>query len=346
MNRALLLFLAMAGFGLCPANWLPAQGRHYVELEIHGDSAMLLDTGQKWTEVLSEVGADSVRLTQATGSSKPDVQKSETGRGASYKIVGILSSRNQLILPGGRYSIRDTAKIKSYVDSIRADGAEVALAEKMAFGLTAQQLVALHDTLKPEYPRTTIGTKPAEILNHVKQNCGTPIVIDPSASGALRSDYTVQDELRGLSQGTALAAALRPLGLVMAPRREQGGQTEIIITDTRRAEEHWPIGWPLQQRPSQAIPKLYERIPVNIRSYTLKATLTAIQGAMDVPFLFDYNSMAQTGVDLEEIRVNLEAEKLAYQLVLQRILAQARPRMEMDLRADENGKAFVWLSSR
>lgn len=323
-----------------------AQDRNFVELEILGDAGTMLESGQKWLEKLSEVGADSVRMNQAGDNARPDVKKTKTSSGASWKITGVISSRGRLLLPGGRYTLRDTDKIKDYIESIRADGAEVALAEKMAFGLTAEQLVALHSDLSPAFETATLGKTPAEILTSVRSTCKTTIVLDESARGALSGDYTLEDELKGLSQGTVLAAALRPLGLVAAPHREQGKPTEIVITDTRRVEEHWPIGWPLQTRPSKSVPKLYERIPVNIKNYTLKATLEAIQKSVEVPFVFDRNSMARTGIDLEEIRVSLEADKLAYQLILDRIVAQARPRVSFDVRVDESGKPFLWFSSR
>jgi hypothetical protein len=336
-----LLLVAVWSSGTLPGT-TRAQERHFVELEILADAGTMIDSAQEWLEILSEVGADSVRMGRAAGNSKVGVKKN----GRSWTITGVISSRNQLILPGGRYSRRDKAAIKAYVDSIRADGAEVALAEKMAFGLTARQLVDLHTTLTPAYEDSTVGVSPARVLDNVRRLCQTPIVVDDSARPALRDDYQLQDELKGLSLGTSLAAALRPLGLVMAPRREAGKSTEIVITDSRRVEEHWPIGWPLQQRPSEGAPRLYERIPVNISNYTLAATLPAIQSALQMPFLYDYNSLARTGVDLEEIRVNLQAEQMSYLLILNRVLAQARPRMEYDIRADEKGTAFLWFSSR
>ncbi|MCP4082409.1 MAG: hypothetical protein GY743_19420 [Planctomycetaceae bacterium] len=335
----------------CCALWaLPsvvAQDRNYVELEILAEQGTLISSGQKWMEALSEAGADNVRLGQTNRSKRIGIDKRESSGGrSSYTITGKINSRNQLLLPAGRYSLRETAKIKAYVESIRADGAEVALSPKMAFGLTAKQLVDLHKTLKPIYNKPTLGTTPKQILDAVQRNCKTPIVIDPSAREALQGDYTVEDELQGLSQGTVLAAALRPLGLVAAPSREQGKATKIVITDTRRVEEHWPIGWPPKSRNSQSFPQLYERIPVNIRNYTLSATLKAIQGAMKAPFVYDYNSLARSGLDVEKVRINLEAEKMSYLLILNRIVGQVRPRIQYEVRADENGKPFIWFSSR
>ena len=323
------------------------QNRNYVELEVLAEQGTLINSGQKWMDALSEAGADNVRLGQTNRSKKIGIDKRDSSGGrASYTITGKINSKNELLLPAGKYSIRDTAKIKAYVESIRADGAEIALSPKVAFGLTAKQLVDLHKTLMPVYESSTVGVAPNDILRQIKQTCTTPFYIDPSAREALQGDYVIQDELKGLSQGTVLAAALRPLGLVMAPKRAQGEPVKIFITDSRRVDEHWPVGWPPKTRNSQTLPKLYDRIPVNIQNYTLSATLKAIQGAMEAPFLYDYNSMARTGLVMEQARVNLNAEKMSFLLILNRIVAQVRPRLQYEVRADENGKPFLWFSSR
>ena len=346
MLRHLCIALTLLGLWGIPAT-TQGQNRNYVELEILAEQGTLINSGQKWMDALSEAGADNVRLGQTNRSKKIGINKRDSPDGrSSYTITGKINSRNQLLLPAGKYSIRDTAKIKAYIESIRADGAEIALSPKVAFGLTAKQLVDLHKTLKPVYETSTVGVAPNEILSQVKRVCQTPFYIDPSAREALRGDYVVQDELKGLSQGTVLAAALRPLGLVMAPQRAQGEPVKIFITDTRRVDEHWPVGWPPETRNSQTLPQLYERIPVNIQNYTLSATLNAIQGAMNAPFLYDHNSMARTGLDMEQARVNLNAEKMSYLLILNRIVAQVRPRLQYEVRADENGKPFLWFSSR
>ena len=111
------------------------QNRNYVELEVLADQATLINSGQKWMDALSEAGADNVRLGQTNRSKRIGIDKRDSSGGrSSYTITGKINSRNQLLLPAGKYSIRDTAKIKAYIESIRADGAEIALSPKVAFG--------------------------------------------------------------------------------------------------------------------------------------------------------------------------------------------------------------------
>ncbi len=320
--------------------------RNRVELEIIADAAGGIDQNQRWLETLSQTGADGVRMTQATrGPARPGVEKIAGESGSTFKVTGVLAN-DRLILPNGRFGIRDTARIAEYITSIRADGAEVALSEKLAFGLTARQLVELHADLSRPIAESSVGQTPFTVLQSVEKAISTPMVVGPEALVALRGDYTLGDELKGLSHGTALAAALRPLGLVAAPRREQGQALEIHIVNSSSVEEFWPIGWPLERRISEAAPKMYQRIPVNVVNFTLAATLAAIEKKLEMPFLYDYNSLALKGVDLKSIRVNLESKSLSYQVILVRLISQARPRMDFEVRADEAGAPFIWIAAQ
>lgn len=346
MHRRVLAILAVVAF--CISTSLEAQTpqtTNYIQLEIITNARSAFDVNQRWLELLGDIGVDNVRLTQA-GDRTPGIKKIESRGANTYKITGFLTSDEKLVLPGGRFSIRDKARMRSFFQGIKDDGAEVALAEKMAFGLTADQLVDLHSDLAKPYDRTTLERTPSSILSDVKTKVSTSIMISAGARAKLRDPYTLVDELQGLSCGTALSAALRPIGLVAAPRRKPGQSPEILITDSREVDEHWPIGWPLEVRPSKSAPKLFEQIPINVRNYRLSQVLPAIQNQLAIPFLFDYNSMAERGVDLNSVRVTLQSEKLSYQLALQRMVAQARPRMQMELRTDEAGKVFLWFSAR
>jgi hypothetical protein len=339
----MILMLALA-VACLPVDSARAQTgkQNRVELVIIADAGGGIDDNQRWLEALSDVGADNVRITQ--GSSRPGIEEIAGSGGTTYRITGVLAN-NKLVLPKGRFGIRDTARIREYIASLRADGADVALAEKLAFGLTARQLVDLHTDLARPLTETSVGKTPGQILKLVQSSISTPLIIDPAAAAALQDDYRLEDELSGLSQGTALAAALRPLGLVMAPRREQGKATAIGVVPTLSATEFWPVGWPLEQRMSEAAPKLFERIPVNIQNYSLAATLPAIQKMLGIPFLYDHNSIALEGVDMEKIRVNVQAEQLSFQLILGKIFSQSRS-MQFEVRADEAGKPFLWISAR
>ena len=52
------------------------------------------------------------------------------------------------------------------------------------------------------------------------------------------------DKLNTLIAGTALAAVLRPLGLVLLPEKAGGNAVKLRVADSLSVKENWPIGWP------------------------------------------------------------------------------------------------------
>jgi hypothetical protein len=153
--------------------------------------------------------------------------------------------------------------------------------------------------------------------------------------------------MQGLSAGTVLAAALRPMGLVAVPRFPAGGPIEVVVMDSQKAAEHWPIGWPPEKAPLHAAPELFDRLDnVEIRSFALKEALDAIEQRLGVPFLYDRNALAAEGIDLQAIKVTLVKPRLTYFSIVQQLLSSAKRDLRVELRLDEAGKPFLWFYCR
>lgn len=318
--------------------------RRIVVLEISADARAPIGTQQKWAEMLQDVGA--TRVTSKTGrSGTPAIRESEVSQTSLITVTGFIVG-NRLNLPGGSFSIRDKAGIRDLIQRLRDDGAKVALAEKKAFGLTSEQLVGVHQAFSKNVELDTAGQNAGKIVSQLIRESGLPFVFDAAARTALAGDELVVDELKGISLGTALALVVRPLGLVVVPHREQGKPIEIRIVDAESSKENWPVGWPIETSPIAAEPKLFERIPIEIRGISMKVAMNAVQKKADVPFFYDQNSLARQGIELDEIKVTLVEKKASLMLVVSRLLRQSKPRMSEELRVDENGKAFLWISAR
>jgi len=192
----------------------------------------------------------------------------------------------------------------------------------------------------------TAGEKSGDVIKKIAAQSGLDFVYDRSAKAAINGDEKVLEELNGFSSGTALATVLRPLGLVLQPKREQGKSIKIHVLDSRSSKEHWPIGWPIQRPPIQVVPTLSNTLPINIRGIKIKAALDAIQGRAGIVFLYDQNTLAREGIELDEVRVNLTHKKIGLGVCVSRLLSQSKPKMTDEIRIDENGKPFLWITVR
>jgi len=152
----------------------------------------------------------------------------------------------------------------------------------------------------------------------------------------------LQDELQGVSAGTALAVMLRPAGLVMTPERPPGGQLRYRITKPVEGRESWPIGWPLEKKPVEVLPDLYEFINVEISDTPAQEAVDAIAERLKIPFLYDRNAMAWHEVDLAKVTATVPSKRSTYSLILQKVLGQAK--LKPELKLDEAGKPFYWIT--
>ncbi len=316
----------------------------YVELELYTEPGFPLDGKQRWLRALQEVGADSLRIRQAKLGDKGMIENVGTEAAPRYLVKGILSPRNQLRLPGGTFRMSDKAGIKAWIAKLRADGTEGLFARTGAFGLTSKQLVAVHQQLAIPVIESTKGKKSVDVAKKIIDSIKLNVVMDPMARQSFTGDELVAEELRGVSRGTALAAVLRPLGLVLVPSRPSGGETFLAVTDARRTKEVWPIGWPPEKSPGETLPLLFEFLRVEIDDFALSDALASIEERLKIPFLYDHNGLARAGVDPTQTKVSLPEMRTYYKKIIDRLLIQARPRLTSELRVDEAGKPFLWIS--
>lgn len=336
------LVLIILLFGLAELTFGQPSKRRMIYLEVSAGARARVGTQQEWLKMLQEVGADRV-ISKTSNTASPKIEESELTNSTIIRVTGIIVG-NQLKLPGGSFSIRDKAGIRTLMQKLRDDGARVALAEKKAFGLTSEQLVGLHERFAKTVEFSTKGQNAGDVIGELIKQTGLKFVLDPAARAAVGGTETVADELKGVSIGTALAAVVRPLGVVVEPRREQGKSLEIHLLDSRSSKENWPIGWPIDNTPVGAAPDLFKQIPIEIRNFPLNDVLDAIAKKADVPFFYDHNTLAREGVELADVKVTVVDKKIALLVAVSRLLKQSEPKLSYEIRVDENAKPFLWIS--
>ncbi len=324
------------------ANQGIAQKKRYVEIEVVVSRQAPVETQQQWMKLLTDVGADRVRSKTSRYGAKVKVSENESSTSIRVKVEGAIQG-GKLVLPGQSFSMRDKAALTEYVAQLKTDGAEIALSEKKAFGLTSKQLVAVNEALKHPLKSETTGQTASKVVGELMNQLSLRVKMDASAKRAFARSEPIEDELKDFSAGTALAAVARPLGLVMVPKRI-GSEISLHLIDYTKADEHWPIGWPAPAIPKRMVPRLFDKFPIEVREFPLDQVLNAIQTRSKVPMLFDYNSMARAGIDLSKTNVTF-AKKSSYAHALGKVLNQATPRMDYEIRVDENGRPFLWITT-
>lgn len=316
-----------------------------LELRVLVDQTSPIGTNHKWLQALAEVGADRV-VSETSRKTKPSFEEYGSGAIKTLAVVGIVKN-GKLHLPGGKFSIGQTTAIRNHLQKLRDDGAEVTIAEKVAFGLTAPQLISVHDGLGKKIGSSTVGQKANSLANSILKSSGYPISMDRATKAALANDESImQAELEGLSLGTALAITLRKMGLVFEPNRPQGKGIQLIVRAANEKTENWPVGWPISEQIKQAAPKYFVRVPIRAENTPILQVLGGIENRMDFPFIYDDARIAASDINLEATLVTyIKAKKSSYSMVVDKVLRQCKPKLKSDLRIDEVGKRFLWITT-
>lgn len=346
-KRAMPTWLrGLCGLLLLSAAWAPPEASAQeprVELEVVMVPNFPTDQARKWVGIFEKAGITGVRIRGGNTGDRAQVELIGTARAPGYKVTGILTLDEKLLLPGGKFTAGDVAGLKAWLARLKEGGTEGLNTKPGAFGLLPNQLVATHEALAGKVTFSTKGQAPRDVVDKIAGALSLKLAIDAAAQKALGASEPVADELQGLSHGTVLAAAIRPAGLVLVPVKESG-QVQLRIVESKSARESWPIGWPLpgEKLPKDVLPDLLKFIPVEVNDTPLGEALTAIGGRLKVPLVIDYNALARQRVDLATTKVTLPKMKSFYGKILDRLLFQAR--LKYELRVDEADQPFLWIT--
>jgi hypothetical protein len=337
-----------------------AQAAPPIELELATERGVQITAPREWLQLCTGLGIDNVRIRGAQAGDEPAVDSRGTAQRPRYYVLGIITPRNELRLVGGTFARGDRAGIQDYFDRLGADGAEALTAPHGRFGLTEKELQAVFADLTQPIDFETRGQPPRATLDRLQAQRSHTFALDADAAAALQKATPFVDELNGLTVGTGTALLLRNYGLVLRPEKLRGQPVVYRVakldndndadglaesTLGKEADENptcWPIGWELDAAPVIIAPSLFEQLNAEIDGYTLAETLSAIGPRLKVPLYLDHAALAASKIDPAAIKVALSRTRTSYNRVLDRVLAQAR--LGSQLRVDEAGKPFVWIT--
>lgn len=338
-----------------------------VDVELVTERGVQITAPQEWLQLLAGIGIERVRIRGARPGDEPWVSNSGSDDRPSYEVVGVITARDQLRLPGGTFSRADRGRIKDYFERLAADGAEALTAPRGMFGLTEKEIESVFADLAQPIDFETKGRKLQLMLGRLQSKFASKMALDARAEPVVRDARPVADEFRRVSAGTGLAMMLRANGLVLRPEKSRGdpvvyrveaadsvapqsaGGPAVAPRPLERAGraddpsiEHWPIGWEPHDTPGRAAPSLFEMLNAEIDGFTLSETLAAIGPRLKIPLYVDHAALSAHKIDPSKVQVRLAKTRTSYKRVIDRAVAHAR--LHSQVRVDEAGNAFLWIS--
>jgi len=321
-----------------------ASGAGRVELLVVTGDRAPLTAQQDWMRRLSQAGIVNVQIRRGTATDQVGVKVQGTAERPVYAVTASLNARGELELPGARFAPGQEGRLAEYLNRLAEQGLPKKPTEEVsAFGLTRDQFESLHKSLAQPVTFSTKGLSRREVMYKLHPLLRSKIEVAPSLVEQLGQDQ-VSEELSGLSLGTVMACVLRPPGMCLVPRRTSSGGVALTIVRATPDREIWPIGWDPEGSPRRYVPKYFEELNVRLQDVTVAQVIEAIGGRLGTPMLVDHNAMARWGVKIDEVRVNLAPERESYERILKKALYQVD--LKPELRIDEAGKAFFWITTK
>lgn len=334
----------MLGLSLTATMASGLSGARRIELEVFMERGVEVTDAHRWMESLRATGLASIRFRAVKPGDRVHVTSQGKNENIRYQVTGALTPSGHLKLPGGEFTRGNRPDFIHWVENLRTHGLEIVTARPTAFGLAPRQAKEVFDVLSLKVNISTQGESVEFIVGQISSALEIKIEISPTARLMLSAgtDTTVQQQYRDLTSGTVMAAILRPLDLVLVPQNKSGQGLTFAIREVRQSKESWPIGWSTSRNILKTAPKLMERVEVEIQDQPLVTVVDAISKRIDVPLLWNHHDITRLGIDPQEITVSFPAKRTYYKRILDHVLA--RGKLKMEIRVDEVGQPFVWIS--
>ncbi len=328
-----------------------------VEVELATEQGLQITAPHEWLQLLANLGIEHVQIRGIRWGDEPRLENRGTASQPNYHLVGVITAREQLRLPGGTYSRGDRAMLKDYFERLSADGAEAMTAPHGRFGLTEKEINTVFADLTPAIDFETKGQPPRAILDRLQAKLSGKTQVDGAANQVVESASPFADDLKRVSRGTGLAIVLRNYGLAFRPDKPRGAPVvyRIEVMDPAiigastlgkpgkpiATDKYWPIGWEPDKPPGELAPSLFESLSAEIDGYSLAEAIAAIEPRLKLPLYKDHLALAADKIEPTKLQVKLARAKFSYKRLLDRVLAQAH--LGASLRIDESGAPFLWV---
>lgn len=314
-----------------------------VDMELCTQAGFPLTGAQEWYKLLTALKVDGLQIRGIRETDKATIETRGTEANPAYRVTGILTANNQLILPGGKFTSRDRVEIGAWLSRLKEQGAAQAEGgNKLLFGLSDAQYAAVRRDLSRPVDFSTQGLSVQEIVTRISQRLDLQLLVDRNVTAAMAEADKLEIELRDISRGTVLAYTIRSAGLVLQPRLGSSRQPEYLVT-LASGQTVWPVGWPITKPERDVLPKMFEMLDVDIDNVELTRVMAAIAEQLKTPVLIDQQALVRQKIDMATFKVSHPSKQSFYKKVLQVVLFKAR--LKHEVRVDDADKPLIWITT-
>jgi hypothetical protein len=301
---------------------------------------------QRWASAF-ERAAVNLRIRQGMPGDKLSIREKQYGKLREVFVVGRLETNGSLSFPGHVFKLSETSALGEWLAELKSYGSQGSPRGKALWGLSNDQFSALFRALGGPVEQEVADLPLEEALRGLGLPERFPFRLSYAAKRVAESappKLKSRLQLKGFSQGTALALLLSQYDLGFRPERTPGGKIELVGMVADNAESLWPAGWEHLEgaSPVSIAPKLFEQTLVELKDQKLGDVLEAIGQKTNTPVLLDSAHIEARGLDVGSVSVTVEKRRYAWVSLLNHITSPSL--LTAKICCDDARKPFVWVT--
>ena len=331
-----------------PSSTDAPSGDTRITIEIFTGKEGVGSQAQEWESVFERAGL-LVRIHPASAADKISIREKQYGKLREVFVVGKLERNGTLVFAGRKFARSESASFEEWLRELKTYGAQGNPTGKALWGLSRDQFEALFHALAAPVELEVAGLSLDEAVRALQLPEPYAFRMSVSAGKTLAAPGLKQRpgrlQLRGFSQGTALAMLLSQYGLGFHPNRTPSGKLELLGVRAEDGQQLWPVGWdaPEGTYPATIAPKLFQQTQVELKDQKLIDVLEAIADKTGTPVRVDFAAIAARGLDLDSVVVSASGQHMTWTRLLTNITSPSF--LTPKIRTDEAKKPFVWITS-
>ena len=301
---------------------------------------------RQWAEAMQKL-EQRATFRQGRNGDRTTVEDAEVGRDKVVKIVGILNRDGSITFRGQRFQLNDLEPMKAWLAKLEKYGAAGPPNENPTWGLSEEQYSDLLKLLGKAVDVPVDLSGPMAAVDSLKLPAAFSYrFTDEARKLAFSKAAQIGDEtidFVGLSKGTSLAIALAQFGLGFRALPNPAGGFFIEIDAGGEDSNMYPIGWVNKTPITVAVPALAKSVPVDLVDAQLDGLIELIAQKLTLRHLYSAARLQAEGIDPTVIKYSRKPEKLSPYSLMRNIGNSYK--IGMDLRTDEAGTIFLWITT-
>ncbi len=301
---------------------------------------------QMWRPIFEKMGVD-VQIRTGNINDKPEIKEDKVGAFRRVTVIGELDRQGRILFADRIFTREQSANLAKYLEDLKTFGHQGNPAGQPLWGLNAEQFSEFYKSFSEKVEKPAKDQTLTEAMQDLAIPEEYPVRMSREANEWLESEFpnepVFRQSLDSFSRGTALAMLLNDYGLGFKPVRTPAGQIEIAIEPLQKTTQVWPVGWQLKDSRQKTAPALFTLVPIDLENVALTDVLNAVSVKSKLPVRYDHYRIEAHNLDMSKMMVNYRPRQTSYSLLLRGI---TNPNLlEYDLKIDELGQPFIWIST-